>query len=170
MKKTGILTYYYETHNYGGMLQSYALPLFLKKNNVLAEQICYVRTDEWAFTKADYSNIKKPSFSLRLKNKLLSKKYVKKIRPKFKNRNRKFSEFEKCIPHSQKVYNLESISQTNEMYDSFIVGSDQIWTFRCFNPTFFGEFVSANRKLISYAASAGKSVFSEKEKNIWVMY
>lgn len=164
MKKTGILTYYYETHNYGGMLQSYALPLFLKKNNILAEQICYVRTDEWAFTKADYSNIKKSSFLLRLKNKLLSKKYVKKICPKFKNRNRKFSEFEKCIPHSQKVYNLESISQTNEMYDNFIVGSDQIWSFRCFNPTFFGEFVSVNRRLISYAASAGKSVFLEKEK------
>lgn len=164
MKKTGILTYYYETHNYGGMLQSYALPLFLKKNNILAEQICYVRTDEWEFTKEISSDKRKPSFLLRVKNKLLSKKYIKDIRPQFKNRNRKFSEFEIRIPHSEKVYDLASISQANEIYDNFIVGSDQIWTFKCFNPSFFGEFVSADREIISYAASAGKSRFSDKEK------
>ena len=46
MEKTGVLTYYYKTHNYGGMLQSYALPYFLNKNGVITEQICYVRNDE----------------------------------------------------------------------------------------------------------------------------
>lgn len=164
MKKTGILTYYYETRNYGGMLQSYALPLFLKKNNILAEQICYVRTDEWMFSKEEYNNVRKESFLLRLKNKLLRKRYIKDICPQFENRNRKFSEFEKCIPHSDQVYNLASISQVNKKYDDFIVGSDQIWTFRCFNPSFFGEFISEDKAIISYAASAGKSIFSDKER------
>lgn len=163
MKKTGILTYYYQTHNYGGMLQSYALPLFLKKNNILAEQICYVRTDEWAFTKVDYSSVKKPRFLMRVKNRLLSPKYDKEILPKLKKRNENFSKFEKCIPHGDIVYNLTTISKSNEIYNSFIVGSDQIWNFRCFNPSFFGEFVSEEKDIISYAASTGKFEFTDKE-------
>lgn len=162
--KIGILTYYYKTHNYGGILQSYALTYFLIKNGLNADQICYVRKDERPFTIEEYEPTHVPSLLVRLKNRLLLHKYNNFIKPKFVARNEKFESFENRIPHSKMVYDLSSITSANEIYESFIIGSDQIWTFRCFNPSFFGEFVTDNKKLISYAASAGKSVFSDREK------
>ena len=165
MSKTGILTYYYKTHNYGGMLQSYALPYFLKKNGINAEQICYVRTDERPFTIKELRETNNLSFFTRLKNKILFNKYIQVIKPKFEERNKKFLEFELKIPHCREIYNLASICQANDIYDNFVVESDQIWTFNCFNPTFFGEFVSKDKKLISYAASVGKSNFTDEECN-----
>ncbi len=39
--KIGIMTHYFNTLNYGGALQAYALPTVLKKMGYTAEQICY---------------------------------------------------------------------------------------------------------------------------------
>ena len=42
MKKTGILTLYYNNMNYGGLLQAFALPFVIQKHiGIPAEQIRY---------------------------------------------------------------------------------------------------------------------------------
>jgi len=40
--KIGVLTQYYGSHNYGGLLQAHALVQVLRQNGVDAEQICYI--------------------------------------------------------------------------------------------------------------------------------
>ncbi len=40
-KKIGIITHYYNSLNYGGNFQAYALVKVLRKNGYDAEQICY---------------------------------------------------------------------------------------------------------------------------------
>ena len=39
--RIGILTHYYNSVNYGGVLQAYALATFLNHQNIKCEQICY---------------------------------------------------------------------------------------------------------------------------------
>ena len=162
--KIGILTYFYQTHNYGGMLQSYALPKFLNDNGIDAEQICYTRKDERPFEAIEESIRKKASISERIEYRILNIYFNKKIKPKFNKRNKNFTDFERKVPCSKRVYDLNNISDVNYIYDGFVVGSDQIWTFRCFNPTFFLEFAYDDKKKISYAASIGKSNFTDLEK------
>lgn len=46
MKKIGIITMYYKSKNYGGVLQAYALAEYLKDKGFDIEQICYKETAE----------------------------------------------------------------------------------------------------------------------------
>ena len=39
--KVGIITMFYDSANYGGILQSYAMVRVLQNHNIDAEQICY---------------------------------------------------------------------------------------------------------------------------------
>lgn len=41
MKKVGILTHFYKSNNYGGVLQAYALVNCINKSGIIAEQINY---------------------------------------------------------------------------------------------------------------------------------
>ena len=41
MKRIGILTYYYKSKNLGGILQAYALPMFLLSKQYTVQQICF---------------------------------------------------------------------------------------------------------------------------------
>lgn len=165
----GILTYYYHTHNYGGMLQAYALTKFLLEKGILAEQICCIRDDERPFESLEEQNQQKQPWLSRIaasiEYRTFRSWYQKRIVPLFEKRNEKFRVFEKQIPHSKKVYSLNTIDSANECYSHFITGSDQIWTFRWFNPIFFLEFVRKGKRKISYAASIGKSRFTPKEKS-----
>ena len=40
-QKIGILTHYYNSANYGGVLQSYALCKYLNDHGAEAKQVCY---------------------------------------------------------------------------------------------------------------------------------
>lgn len=168
MKKIGILTYYYNTHNYGGILQAYALTYYL--NNYLfldTKQICYSLEDERPFDKSyeekNQKTVKRNTFLERVNIKIKLKKYNNTIKPHFVNRNKKFKQFEKKISHTDFVYNLSNISDCNDLFDVFITGSDQIWTFKWFNPTFYLEFANDDKQKLSYAASMGKSQLSVNE-------
>lgn len=165
----GILTYYYRTHNYGGILQAYALTKFLQNEGFSVEQICCTRDDERPFEQLREEKQQIVPFKSRLRatleHRTARKWYMKKIVPHFAERNARFRIFEERIPHSEKVYSLSTIESANENYTHFITGSDQIWTFRWFNPMFFLDFVKEGKKRISYAASMGKSSFTVKEKD-----
>ena len=57
--------------------------------------------------------------------------------------------------HSSLTYNKENISLANNVYNSFITGSDQVWNIElCNDENYYLPFVKNNKK-ISYAASFG---------------
>ncbi|MBP7508933.1 MAG: polysaccharide pyruvyl transferase family protein [Prolixibacteraceae bacterium] len=150
--KIGIITMYYNSVNYGGLLQAFALCAVLKKYGYDAEQISY--NNKEGFVKR---------FAKRL------------LKHHDKNTNESVSEYrriiklreaaiktqaEHIIPHSNTVYSNSTIYRTNNIYTAFIAGSDQIWN----SPSvgYFLNFVNGNNKRIAYAASIGKKQIEER--------
>ena len=151
MKKIRILTFHY-AHNYGAMLQAYALQRNLIKSNNEVKFIDYRKKNiENAY------KIFKP----------LRKNIVKWFKESYdtikfynmkKARYNAFKNFSDC-----KLYLTKKI----ENADIYLTGSDQVW-----NPDIVGElsdiytlnFGDAKIKRISYAASIGNSRIEEKYK------
>ena len=177
--KIGILTHYYNSLNFGGMLQSYALVAYLKKKGYDAEQVSYAFSSA-PFIKPDIKTDKvqkkHENIVLRLIKRVfraLRFRLIYKPREQFYSNYKKneiagraesFAKFQNAVPHSEKAFNKENITAAAENYDCLITGSDQVWNFAWFNPAFFLDFQNCGAKRIAYAASAGKSVFCDDEK------
>lgn len=170
MKKIGILSLYYDNGNYGGLLQAYALEKAINNLGFSCEQICY-----------DYKHGKNrmPSVSRKQKlsewgipfllficynriNKLLHKNnkniHSSPNDERIELRTKAFKNFEQNeINHSQLVYTDDNIADTNEIYDGFVCGSDQIWNPYHITDTFMLGFAEENKIKISYAASISRS-------------
>ena len=182
MKKVGIITHYYQSDNYGGNLQAYALAEFINRlDGYCAEQICF---DFLNKNKVDSKKneiisafvINRPLYSIRTflyickkrvrkshffkeqKNKAINRIWKKRFAIRT-NATRIFNQT--IIPHSKCVYDEKNISECNREYDIFITGSDQVWA-GCSRAFTLG-FVSGKPKL-SYAASLGRSSIPQKNK------
>lgn len=161
-KRIGIVTLYYKNFNYGGLLQAYALQNTIESLGFEAEQISIDRRGlEKLETQISIKKFVRYQIIRRLNNTL------KDIRAGFFSQKRKksnayFEEFMMSIPHS-KVYNKDTIQQVNSEYDCFVCGSDQIWNpiYSC--DMYFLNFVSNDKKKISYAASIGLETLKEEE-------
>ena len=156
MKKTAILTLYYHNYNYGGLLQAYALQKAITKLGYQAEQISYKLEsgyDGWNPIKA---SMKKPMAYLyhRAKYGKWFDQYVV--------RQKKFEAFAETIPHTETV-TAQTISDLRDQFDCFVCGSDQIWNPIGWQPTLFFDFLSDDKKRISYAASIARTELTEKE-------
>ena len=180
MKKVGILTMYYNSVNYGGVLQAYALQKFLENNAFFSEQICF-RKKNYGLKKSiklhynELGCLKTACWAIdRLKKSISSKMSNKLVYKKEKNlffvRLKKFEKFRNLIPHSDKVYTFDSIDETNSRYDIFCCGSDQIWKPGVICPEYLLNFVSDNNKKISYAASISKTNISKKDISAMIPY
>lgn len=148
MKKVGIITLYHNNSNYGGLLQAYALPKVLKNVGIEAEQICtdFISDDDSKFMP------KRPGVKGAIRNTMNRVIYF--IHKKdFASRRQSFKMFEKMIPHSETIYDHDTITKCNNEYEAFITGSDQVWNLLWFQPEYFLSFVPNNKRKISYAAS-----------------
>lgn len=150
MKKVGIITFH-ASHNYGSMLQAYALQKTVEALGYNCEIINF-RTKR-------QKKIYRP---LPLELRLLS--VLKNIRfPKLAfNDLRKHRLFEEFIHEYLKVTNaeysdLQQLREANFDYDAYISGSDQIWNTYCYDydPAYFLDFVKGSAKKIAYAPSMG---------------
>lgn len=164
MKKIGILTFYYNNINYGGLLQAFALQKYLTFLGFDAEQICY---DFQSYRK---KNIK--DYVYLFKNRIIKSKSKNINETYFSNstkRYKKFKQFEESIPHSKRVYNYRNIRTIKNNYDFFICGSDQIWNDWGLKDkvirNFALDFVESENKM-SYAASFGTSVVSKSHSDL----
>ena len=160
MKKTGILTMYYNSVNYGGLLQAFALPFVIQKHiGIPAEQIRYPQqnTDTDLCTSKSKKSLSIYQLGINFFSALTSN-----------NRSiRKESvlEFKNDIPHSRNIYSHETIQQCNSNYEIFICGGDQIW-----NGEMVGEhldvytlqFVNQGLKKIAYSPSVAISHMSKQ--------
>lgn len=179
-KKIGIVTHYYQSTNYGGNLQAYALCAVLLGRGYEAEQICFPlfeRNFKYRFISKNRKELLK-SVSRKLKRVFLlpfRRKLLKEEREKFqqvyKEKKKAFYNFNlNLIPHNDKMYSNGTIGETIPIYDAFITGSDQVWNFLWYNPIFFLAFVPKSKLKISYAASMAMDSLSKKQANLVKMH
>lgn len=151
----GIITMFYGSTNFGGILQSYAMVQTLEKLGYKAEQICYDMSSAYPLKKKARIAVKKLIHGIK------NARYVTdQIRLRKRNNIVK-NESLTMINHSKKVYNERNIIKSIDRYSCFIVGSDQVWIGGW--PAFFLSFVPDNRKKIAYAVSTGKTHLTTDE-------
>ena len=161
----GLVSYHSEP-NYGTMLQAYALA---KAIEILGYKSEYIQ----------YRGItKKPWLKYHL-HCLLASAYhfvhpVKEEFDYFKTKEfssilTKFNDFHRqFIPYSSKVYNIDTIQESNTHYYSFVVGSDQTWSRymnRLPSTINFLPFVNEQSKKKSYAPSIGSTHIDQEFLN-----
>lgn len=177
MNKIGILTYYYKSKNIGGLLQSYALTSILNKYNFQAEQICF---------DYDYRDLQAIRVKTTLRYEKLNPKdiikrlffYKRKIKSFFSKKppvslmsvqNEKFDSFKESIPHSAYSYNNSNIIDSNKVYQTFLLGSDQIWNTELLPlSAYYGEFTTPDRRVVSYGASSNVKQFSPASERLFI--
>lgn len=163
--KVGILTFQ-NAHNYGAILQLYALKMYLEKLGNEVTVINYINEkiqEEYPikksfFVKRDWPIYKKVNRGINnlINNKEYSKKWLK------------FDDFIKeLVNNQQRIYRVEDVKKISDNLDYIICGSDQIWNPKltgCLDKVYFVDFESKAIK-ISYAASIGLERFEgEQEK------
>ena len=160
MKKVGIITLH-GIHNYGSFIQAYGTQVAVERCGYEAEIINYRYPN--SFHKLNKSlrsslfhfiNILLKDLLLGGKNYLLNKRY-----------NDCFKEYYNL---SKEYYSYEAIHNDPPQYDIYLAGSDQIWRhfFTKGDGTFFMDFVSKEKKIISFSSSFGRLSLNDfyKEK------
>lgn len=161
MKKVGIITFH-AAHNYGSMLQAYALQQTILNFGCDCEIINF-RTQL-------QKKIYRPFF--------IGKGWAKKLKalryPKLAigdiRKHRKFEQFlhEKFILSPHTYTTAEELRAAILDYDCYISGSDQIWNTACFDfqTSYFLDFVKYGKR-IAYAPSMGPKPFKEIKANFY---
>ena len=149
--KVGILTYH-RAHNYGAVLQCYALQEIIRKNGHDVEIIDYKQPfiESWYNPRVSLKHIVKLCALIRLKELY---HYVKE---QFNNKKRK-NYFERFRSRFLNCSNSFGNSQSPQDYDAYVLGSDQIWGLHCTNgydPIYWGNFPKRRgAKVYGYAIS-----------------
>ena len=170
--RIGVLTYH-RAHNYGAMLQAYALLSFLRNHGYHAELIDY-----WPISHKNQYALIKPivgtNFIYKVKNTIADictfwRRY---------RRIQGFQMFENRylnLPRGIKYTNANALIDTN--YDCVIAGSDQIWRNRDsnnnhigFDSTYFCQNIRPTTRCISYAASMGIISLNDQDRQLLQQY
>lgn len=138
---------FHRADNYGAILQTYALQKKLQLLGVDSEVLDYRGRGiekQYRPRSPRESGSMKAYISQRCKNLLLSR------------RKARFNSFRSKIKLSR-PYDESNIHQAADIYDVFIVGSDQVWNYDSSgkDSNYFLSFVSDKKRKYSYAASMG---------------
>lgn len=148
--------------NYGAVLQAYALQKAIKKLGYDSEVLDY-----------DSERVKRV-YITSLKQVKTLKHFIKYVFfPYDKKRKRKIQKFvDKNIIVSKRKYKKEELVDSNEIYDLFITGSDQVWNLRLHegDTSYMLDFVTDMNKKGSYAASFGYNEVPEEYKEVTKKY
>jgi hypothetical protein len=152
---------FHNAANYGAALQAYALEKFLLDNGIDCEYINYVndtRKHMYSMTFMVMNSLRKKKIGAAIKYAVGS--------PFINLRKARFKRFyKKYLKQTKKVYtNSQEASELNDLYDYFIIGSDQVWALENngADMAFFLDFVKDNRKKISYSSSFGLAEIEDK--------
>jgi len=150
MKKVGIITYH-ASHNYGSMLQAYALQHVLSDIGLSSEIINFRTAKQKDFYRPPFQ---KGRIYRRLYRVLRYRKHIRSLL----RRHELFERFmtENMVLSAEEYNTFGQLAAAGLGYDVFISGSDQIWNVRCFDfdPAYFLRFTSGCRK-VAYAPSMG---------------
>lgn len=162
--KIGILTIH-SAHNYGAMLQAYAMRTFLMEQGYEVSVIDY-RPDfmDKPFRALDLHRVTRSKHPRNSIPAILNEVLLYRLR---KNRRILFDSFFTtyiCPEQSKPVKEIPSD------FDAYVIGSDQVWntdiTLKYEDPYFaVFPFEKSEKKYISYAASIGKDSLTVAEQN-----
>lgn len=164
--KIGIVTFN-SAHNYGAVLQAWALQEYLRSEGHDPSIINYR-----IFDIDKLYRLYKPRnpYKNATMNKLVHKAQDVKAYQRDKKKYKRYKAFEHFINHTLNttqppVKNFAQLSKKEFDFDAMIAGSDQIWNgvFTKMNPGYFLGFGKPEVKRISYAASIGKDEISDVE-------
>jgi len=155
MKKTGVITFH-RADNYGAVLQAYASVYFLRSLGVDAELIDY-RCEPMEMLYQLYRQ-KSNSFIHRIK-------IIVHDSMRIPRRNR-FKRFRRKILRLSKPYFARTIAESNQVYDAFITGSDQVFNHicACDDAVYCLNFVRDGKIRTSFAASFGFDYIPEEKR------
>lgn len=164
-EKIGIITFYHQNLNFGGLLQAYALPRALKLYlDINAEQIdcVFIYSEDFMQSqKKKKRNIKGSLYQIEIL-------FLSKLKQKNLNKRRRmFDKFMEEIPHSNITYNCKTVKACVKEYIAFICGGDQIWNdynSKIDIEAFTLQFVPKGVKKISYAPSMANLEMSDEFK------
>ena len=157
-------------NNYGAILQAYALSTILKESGYHPYIIKYKREEEFLQGTAPVlerlkATLLNPNTSIRSKRVLLYN-YITKRSPR-----KQFLEFEKKYLSffKDEYVEFETLKKNPPPYDTFIVGSDQVWNPVIHgnrnDPGYFLDFVPDGQKRIAYAPSIGVDAIPDSCKD-----
>ena len=150
--KVGIITFH-RAHNYGAVLQAYALQEIFKMAGIRAEFIDYRQPDIESYYKSHYNFHHIVKCIFHLKPKQLKKHLL--LNMQISYRCFLFYLFRKKYLSCSKP--VESVDDIKE-YDRYVIGSDQVWGIHCYgkyDPIYWGGFKRPpDSKLYGYAISA----------------
>lgn len=171
MKKIGLISIH-SAHNYGSVLQAYALQTALQKFSQDVEIINY---------RPNYFNCQYNLFSIRVYkrykgifNKILHFGWRTIF---FVSRYKKYIKFERFINDrmvlTKKYSKFDQLLFLKDEYDCVFCGSDQIWNTDItegFDKSYYLGFASGNTIKASYAASVAREKIDPKYENDYVNY
>ena len=153
--KTGTITFH-ASHNYGSMLQAYALQQILIKELCVENEIINFR-----------SEAQKRYYQLQDKKNITLKQKILKL---FIGNNdnaleKKFLLFENFLKEelilSQEFNNEDEVIEYSNKFDYLISGSDQIWNTYCLDFSWLYYLPFANGNAIAYAPSMGPDAINK---------
>ena len=171
--KIGIITFN-SAHNYGAVLQAWALQEYLKSDGHEVEIINYrlPATDNLYKLYKPRNPFKRG----KLNKAVHLLQYLKKMKSE-PNKTRKYREFERFINHTlnttEAITKYPDLNKANFDYDIMIAGSDQIWNgglTKGVNPAYLLSFGKEEIKRVSYAASIGRDEIPEVEHMLFSRY
>lgn len=161
-KKVGLVSV--SIHNYGSLLQTYAMQQALDKLGVDNEIILF-KSDP---IKQFYRVFNIPFLSMKLK--LYRRKIISKLRyPQIYEgtlvRDRSFMDFKKnYCRFTQKTTSRDELNKMGQDYRAVVLGSDQVWNPANLEMDFYTlNFVPEAKTKIAYAPSFGVSKIPEKQ-------
>lgn len=163
MKSVGIITYH-GSHNYGSMLQAYALQQTVLKLGYKCEIINF-RTER-------QKRFYRPFFCSTERRRLLKALIFPVLAYGDMRKYRRFEKFlcEKLILSEKEYATGSELKNAAPTYDAYVSGSDQIWNTYCFDfdSVYFLDFVKNGRK-IAYAPSMGPKPLEEVSSEYYSM-
>lgn len=157
--KTGGLITFHASHNYGSVLQAYALSKVLNNLDINVK-IINLRA---AYQKDCYKKLTWYKGLHGIRRNVMNVLY----RVKLKNKYKVFENFiNNVLPVTEEV-DENGVEKFGDAFDYYFCGSDQIWNPACqdFSPHYYLDFVKSGKK-IAYAPSLGKAKFDEHDTAI----
>jgi hypothetical protein len=156
--KTGILTYHFG-HNYGAMLQAYAMQSILRQLGH-DPRFVYFRQDFTFVSKYEREKIRSPKALVKALPFML-------LRAKLRTRFDRFEEFLASeLPLTRRYPTIDDLVSDPPDVEAYVCGSDQIWNLQNgVMEYFFGSHVPDGSRLVSYAPSLGNDHIADEYRN-----
>lgn len=159
--KVGIITYH-RAHNYGAVLQCYALQEIIKE---LGHDVTIIDYKQ-PFIEKLYN----PSKYIQIRKQIFHPRNLWRLKSKFKNQD-----LQACIfrDFRDQYLNVSAPCMDNNIpnFDCYIIGSDQMWSIDCvgnhIDPVYFGDFKrQLGSKLIGFSISSNESSIRQIKKDL----